>query len=76
MYDFNDGASSHCCQSVPVNGGVAQNYSSRFRSNDLSFWLGEGFLITPKLFVTAEPEAEYREWLRLLPTGEFDTRED
>jgi hypothetical protein len=75
-YDFNDGASSHCCLSLTTNGGISLNYAAPFRSNDLSFWLGKGFMLTPKLLVTAEPEAEYREWLRLLPAGTYDTRED
>jgi hypothetical protein len=61
---------------LAINGGISQNYSSSFRSNDLSLWLGKGFLFTPKFFVTAEPEAEYREWFRLLPAGTYDTRED
>jgi hypothetical protein len=69
-YDFNNGHSNH------LNVGSALITPSGFRSNDLSFWVGKGFLLAPNLLVTAEPEAEYREWLRLLPNGEFDTRED
>jgi hypothetical protein len=69
-YDFNYGNTNH------LNAGSALITPAGFRSNDLSFWLGKGFLPAPNLLLTAEPEAEYREWLRLLPNGEFDTREN
>jgi len=69
-YDFNRGNTNH------QNGGSALVTPVGFRSNDLSFWVGKGFLLAPNLLLTAEPKAEYREWLRLLPNGEFDTRED
>jgi hypothetical protein len=75
-YEFNSGTSNHCCLLLPVNGGVSLTYAAPFRSNDLLFWLGKGFLPTRKLLLTAEGESEYREWLRQLPAGKFDTRED
>jgi hypothetical protein len=68
-YDFNDGTSNH------LNEGNPMSAPAGFRSNDVQFWVGKGFLATPKLFLTAEAESEYREWLRLLPNGEYDTRE-
>jgi hypothetical protein len=70
IYDFNNGSSNHLDEGNPVTSLAG------FRSNDVQFWLGKGFLTTPKLFVTVEAGSEYREWLRLLPTGEYDTRED
>ncbi len=69
-YDFNRGTSTH------TNAPGSPTSPVGFRSNDLSFWVGKGFLLKPKFLLTAEPEAEYREWLRLLPNGRFDTRED
>lgn len=73
-YDFNDGSSDH--RSKSLTGGSPLHYSAPFRSNDVSFWIGKGFLPTPKLFLTVEAQAEYREWLRQLPQALLAIRED
>lgn len=75
-YDFNHGTSSYCCLTLSSNGGVSVNIADFFRTNDLFIWAGKGFLVKPKLLLTATPEAEYREWLRENATGRFDIRED
>lgn len=72
-YDVNDGASHHWSQSL--NGGNPLSYSAPFRSYDVVFWLGKGFLISRKLLLTTEAEAEYREWLRQLPEAKYAIRE-
>jgi hypothetical protein len=35
-----------------------------------------GFLLTPKLLLTGEGKAQYREWLRQLSAAAYDTREN
>jgi hypothetical protein len=73
-YDFNIGASNHW--SLSQSGGSPLSYSAPFRSNDLLFWVGKGFLPTRKLLLTAEAESEYREWIRQLPKAAYAIRED
>jgi hypothetical protein len=75
-YDFNKGTSNHCCLPLNVNGGISLTYAAPFKSNDLLFWLGKGFLPTRQLLLTVQGESEYREWLRQLPAAALDTREN
>jgi len=74
-YDFNIGSSNH--YSLPTQGsGPPDIYKAPFRSNDVQFWVGKGFVPSRKLLLEVEAEAEYREWLRQLPRATYDTRED
>ena len=73
-YDFNTGDSNHWSQSL--TGGSPLNYPAPFRGNDLSFFVGKGFLPTRKLLWEVEAESEYREWLRQLPKALLAIRED
>jgi hypothetical protein len=73
-YDFNNGASNHWSQSL--NGGSPLSYSAPFRSNDVLFWVGKGFLPIRKLLLMAEAESEYREWFRQLPEAGLAIREN
>lgn len=73
-YEFNDGASNHW--SLSLTGGSPLSYSAPFRSNDLLFRAGFGLLPTRKLWLTAAPELQFREWLRQLPKAELAIRED
>jgi hypothetical protein len=80
-YDFNNGASNHW--SLPLDldansgcGGTPLQYKAPFQSNDLSFWVGKGFLPTRKLLLEAEAVGEYRQWLRQLPMAALAIREE
>jgi hypothetical protein len=73
-YDYNNGGSNHW--SLSLTGGNPLNYSAPFRSNDVLLWIGKGILPTRKVLLTAQTEAEYREWLRLLPKAEVAIREN
>jgi len=73
-YDFNTGSSDH--RSKSLTGGNPLNYEAPFRSQDVLFGTGKGFLPMSKLLLTPELDFEYREWLRKLPEALLAIRED
>jgi hypothetical protein len=73
-YDFNTGSSNH--RSKSLTGGSPLAYAAPFRSNDISFGIGKGFLPTSRLLVAPQVGFEYREWLRKLPEALLAIREN
>jgi hypothetical protein len=73
-YDFNSGSSNH--HSKSLTGGSSLSYDAPFRSNDISFGIGKGFLPTSRFLVAPQVGFEYREWLRKLPEALLAIREN